>query len=63
MTFVGKTIIYAYMQAIGMVNDHLRGCWLRGGLQTFLSGVKTPVPLSSCDTPQEEIDIGTLDPS
>lgn len=27
MTFVGPTIIYAYMQAIGMVNDHLIGCW------------------------------------
>jgi DNA-3-methyladenine glycosylase I len=27
MTFVGPTIIYAYIQAIGMVNDHLVGCW------------------------------------
>ncbi|MBY0530155.1 MAG: DNA-3-methyladenine glycosylase I [Rhabdochlamydiaceae bacterium] len=27
MTFVGPTIIYAYMQAIGMVNDHLKSCW------------------------------------
>lgn len=26
MTFVGPTIIYAYMQAIGMVNDHLQDC-------------------------------------
>lgn len=26
MTFVGSTIIYAYMQAIGMVNDHLTSC-------------------------------------
>lgn len=24
--FVGSTIIYAYMQAIGMVNDHTLGC-------------------------------------
>lgn len=24
--FVGPTIIYAYMQAVGMVNDHLVGC-------------------------------------
>lgn len=29
MTFVGSTIIYAYMQAIGMVNDHVADCWLR----------------------------------
>jgi DNA-3-methyladenine glycosylase I len=27
MTFVGSTIIYAFMQAVGMVNDHLIGCW------------------------------------
>ena len=30
MTFVGSTIIYAYMQAVGLVNDHLRGCWCYG---------------------------------
>jgi DNA-3-methyladenine glycosylase I len=28
MTFVGSTIIYAFMQAVGMVNDHLTSCWL-----------------------------------
>lgn len=27
MTFVGSTIIYAYMQAVGLVNDHLTECW------------------------------------
>lgn len=26
--FVGPTIIYAHMQAIGMVNDHTEGCFL-----------------------------------
>jgi DNA-3-methyladenine glycosylase I len=25
--FVGPTIVYAFMQAVGMVNDHLVGCW------------------------------------
>ncbi len=25
--FVGPTIIYAYMQAIGMVNDHIKECF------------------------------------
>ncbi|OJW47191.1 MAG: DNA-3-methyladenine glycosylase [Alphaproteobacteria bacterium 41-28] len=35
MTFVGSTIIYAYMQAVGLVNDHLIGCWCYGkGLAT-----------------------------
>lgn len=28
MTFVGSTIIYAFMQAVGLVNDHLADCWL-----------------------------------
>ncbi|MCC7236655.1 MAG: DNA-3-methyladenine glycosylase I [Bryobacterales bacterium] len=26
-TFVGSTILYSYMQAIGMVNDHMRDCF------------------------------------
>lgn len=27
--FVGPTIVYAYMQAVGLVNDHLTGCFRR----------------------------------
>ena len=30
MSFVGTTIIYAYMQAVGLANDHHRGCWRHG---------------------------------
>jgi DNA-3-methyladenine glycosylase I len=26
MSFVGSTIMYAYMQAVGLVNDHVKGC-------------------------------------
>ena len=26
--FVGSTIVYAYMQAIGIVNDHVKNCYL-----------------------------------
>jgi DNA-3-methyladenine glycosylase I len=29
-TFVGTTIMYAFMQAVGMVNDHLVGCFRTG---------------------------------
>lgn len=29
MSFVGSTIMYAYMQAVGMVNDHLTGCFCK----------------------------------
>ncbi|MCQ3972433.1 MAG: DNA-3-methyladenine glycosylase I, partial [Anaerolineae bacterium] len=25
--FVGSTIVYAHMQACGLVNDHLVDCW------------------------------------
>ena len=28
--FVGPTIVYAWMQAVGMVNDHSEGCFRRG---------------------------------
>jgi DNA-3-methyladenine glycosylase I len=28
-TFVGPTTVYAFMQAMGLVNDHLAGCWVR----------------------------------
>ena len=27
--FVGSTVIYAHMQATGMVNDHTEDCWTR----------------------------------
>lgn len=27
--FVGSTVIYAYLQATGIVNDHLTDCWKR----------------------------------
>lgn len=27
MSFVGSTIIYSYMQAVGLVNDHTSDCW------------------------------------
>lgn len=29
--FVGSTIVYAFMQGIGMVDDHVAGCWRRSG--------------------------------
>ena len=28
--FVGSTVIYAHMQATGMVNDHVKGCFRYG---------------------------------
>ena len=30
MKFVGSTIMYAYLQAVGLVNDHFVDCWKHG---------------------------------
>ena len=39
MSFVGSTIIYAYMQAIGMVNNHMACCFKTPcGTQSHISG-------------------------
>ena len=29
MSFVGSTIIYAYLQAVGVVDDHIEGCFCK----------------------------------
>ena len=34
-TFVGPTSMYAYMQAVGMVNDHSKSCFRRREVQAF----------------------------
>ena len=40
--FVGPTTVYAFMQAMGLVNDHMAGCWARaeceGLRRTVLAG-------------------------
>jgi DNA-3-methyladenine glycosylase I len=36
--FVGPTTVYAAMQACGVVNDHLAGCWVR----TQVEQLRTP---------------------
>jgi DNA-3-methyladenine glycosylase I len=35
--FVGTTICYAFMQAVGMVNDHLVGCFRHNELRSAVS--------------------------
>lgn len=32
-SFVGPVICYAFMQAVGMVNDHLTGCFRHAEVQ------------------------------
>ena len=33
MSFVGSTIIYAFMQGIGLVDEHITSCWRYHGLR------------------------------
>ena len=33
-TFVGPTTVYAFMQAMGLVNDHVEGCFIRNRVQS-----------------------------
>jgi DNA-3-methyladenine glycosylase I len=32
-SFVGPTTVYAFMQAMGLVNDHVEGCWVREAVE------------------------------
>jgi DNA-3-methyladenine glycosylase I len=40
--FVGPTTAYATMQACGLVNDHLRGCWVRGEVERERATILRP---------------------
>jgi DNA-3-methyladenine glycosylase I len=42
--FVGSTICYAFMQATGMVNDHLLTCFRRAEIESPRSTRRKPVP-------------------
>ncbi|CAN7229269.1 DNA-3-methyladenine glycosylase I [Rhizobium sp. LjRoot30] len=41
-TFVGPTTIYAFMQAMGMVNDHLEGCYCRAEVEAMREVLERP---------------------
>jgi len=41
-TFVGPTTIYAFMQAMGMVNDHIEGCVCRAEVEKDRKRFKRP---------------------
>ena len=40
--FVGPTTMYALIQAMGMVNDHLQGCCCHGKIETLRQDFKRP---------------------
>ncbi|MBL4845209.1 MAG: DNA-3-methyladenine glycosylase I [Planctomycetes bacterium] len=41
-SFVGPTTAYAFMQAMGLVNDHLPGCSLRAEVEVSRTKVRLP---------------------
>jgi DNA-3-methyladenine glycosylase I len=42
-TFVGPTTVYAFMQAMGLVNDHLEGCLVRARVERVRRAFARPV--------------------
>src|SRR5690606_9369689 len=40
--FVGPTTVYAFMQAMGLVNDHARGCAIRGEAEAARAAFAKP---------------------
>jgi DNA-3-methyladenine glycosylase I len=41
-TFVGPTTVYAFMQAMGLVNDHIDGCHCRAGIERERKAFRRP---------------------
>ncbi len=42
-SFVGPTTVYAFMQAMGMVNDHIEGCYLRDEVEAERGRLSRPL--------------------
>ena len=43
-TFVGPTTVYAFMQAMGLVNDHVHGCTIRKEVSAARASFRPPLP-------------------
>lgn len=43
-SFVGPTTVFAFMQAMGLVNDHLEGCWVREDAELRRTAAAKTVP-------------------
>ncbi len=46
-SFVGPTTVYAFMQAMGMVNDHIEGCCIRDAVEADRAAFTRPQAKSS----------------
>ena len=41
-SFVGPTTVYAFMQAMGLINDHVRDCVVRDEVERARKAFKRP---------------------
>jgi DNA-3-methyladenine glycosylase I len=46
-TFVGPTTVYAFMQAMGLVNDHMPGCVFRDACEAARAALVRPTSTTS----------------
>ena len=49
--FVGPTTCYAFLQSMGVVNDHLEGCSIRAEVEARLDRFRRPRPLRARSDP------------
>jgi DNA-3-methyladenine glycosylase I len=50
-SFVGPTTVYAFMQAMGLVNDHFEGCVIRPLAETARQKARVPQPRPPARSP------------
>ena len=64
-TFVGPTTVYAFMQAMGLVNDHLENCHVRASPLRQRADLTPPMPALSSAGDQRaeavEVDVAAAD--
>jgi len=41
-SFVGPTTVYAFMQAMGLVDDHIEGCTVRPAVEAMRAALERP---------------------
>jgi DNA-3-methyladenine glycosylase I len=46
-TFVGPTTVYAFMQAMGLVNDHIEGCFCRAEVEALRKNFMRPAAVAA----------------
>jgi DNA-3-methyladenine glycosylase I len=51
-TFVGPTTAYSFMQAMGLVNDHVSGCATRDEVDAERAGFRRPKPRDPAHAPR-----------